>query len=172
MDVNCREIWDELWGNPLHRLCRFNSLSLCPFPSLILFYSSLPSHFFVILLVIGLSLSLFALSLSLSTLAHSWHEASIFTPWNMERALMNCLQVSSTHASSSRGTGSGLQEGCSGWEDWPSQICSKSARDWLVWFATFSFIVANNFSIDAQISMVCLSDTQARALGVLSQASV
>lgn len=31
VEVNCGEIWDELWGNPWHRLYRFlNFLSLAP----------------------------------------------------------------------------------------------------------------------------------------------
>lgn len=72
-----------------------------------------PSGFFALALVTGPSLNLVALSLPLSTLPHFWHETSISAPWNMERALMNCLQVSSMYANGSRGTGSGFQEGCS-----------------------------------------------------------
>lgn len=33
-----------------------------------------------------------------STMAPTWHETSISTPWNIKRALMNCLQVSNMHA--------------------------------------------------------------------------
>lgn len=84
------------------------------YPSYFILFSFPPSGIFALALVTSPLLNLVALSLPLSTRPHSWHETSISTPWNMERALMNCLQVSSMHANGSRGTGSGFQAGCSG----------------------------------------------------------
>lgn len=69
VEVNCGEIWDELWGNPWHRLYRFHnslSLSLCltPPPILFFFSFSLPSRFYALALVTGPPLNLVALSLT------------------------------------------------------------------------------------------------------------
>ena len=72
-----------------------------------------PAPSLLILLRFALSLRpcrsiLLLLSLPSPLSPRSWHETSISAPWNMERALMNCLQVSSMHANGSRGTGSGF----------------------------------------------------------------
>lgn len=63
VEVNCEEIWDELWGNPWHRLYRF--LNLSHLHLLLLFYSplSIPSRVYTLALVTFLSLNLCALSL-------------------------------------------------------------------------------------------------------------